>query len=326
MENHSRIAAEIFRLYGLSFDTAQPAGGWTNAVWLNGGYALRLSKERGSDRIRREARLSRFLPLSAGYPENISTGTTDGYEWSLSKRIQGQVLSEVWGGLSWSEKLSAVRQILGIVTGIRSVEISKAEHLTSRRAWYSSFNTDESFADVIRYEKTGILSAEQSRIFRDMLERFYTYHYSVKPVLNHGDITADNLIWHEGKIVSLLDFEHAVIAPGQLDLHSLVNLALVPYNEEKSADIALTEEKDAETQQYVRSVIPLFEPFLAEQGGRDLFFGYNILYRQRFLEFWLKEPDSGLDECDAYRKLSSLLDGRGGYLHEFYTEEPSSRS
>jgi hypothetical protein len=68
MNEQERIAVKIFSKYGLDFKTATRAGGWTNAVWLNGDLALRLSFKKDRDRIRREVRLSEYLPHAIGYP------------------------------------------------------------------------------------------------------------------------------------------------------------------------------------------------------------------------------------------------------------------
>jgi len=197
---------------------------------------------------------------------------------------------------------------------VHSVEVSKIEQLTLRQAWYSAFDINESFADVERYVTQKIFTAHQSRVFRDILEQFYNWNQYVAPVLNHGDMTTDNLLWHDGNIVSLLDFEHAAIAPRQLDLHSLVNLALVPYDEASSTDVVLMADQNPKTQQYVEEMIQLLKPLLREQSSKALFLGYAVLFRQRFLDFWLKDPKGELNACDAYQKLVSLLDGKGGYL------------
>ena len=95
MEKHDKIAADIFQQYDLSFENAERAGGWTNLVWFNGDCVLRLSKQKGSGRIRRETELVKILPPSVGYPSNIATGVANEYEWSLSKRIQGKVSRDV---------------------------------------------------------------------------------------------------------------------------------------------------------------------------------------------------------------------------------------
>jgi thiamine kinase-like enzyme len=166
-----------------------------------------------------------------------------------------------------------------------------------------------------RYVAQKIFTPKQGRNLCDILERFYK-NIGSAPVLCHGDITADNLLWHDGNIVSLLDFEHSAIAPKQLDVHSLVNLALLPYDEATGAEHILLTEKNPETRDFVTNMITLFKPYLSRQSERDLFMGYNVLFRQRFLEFWLSNPQGEIEHCDAYNKLTSLSNGNGGYLSQ----------
>ena len=314
MNKHEKIAAGIFKQYGLKFETAERAGGWTNNVWLNDNVVLRLSNEKDGDRIHREAERTKTLPSLVGYPNDIAVGVADGYEWSLSERIQGQVLSSVWNKLSWNEKAAAVRQIIIIMDGVHSVAANRVEHLTLKTAWYNQFDRNSFLNDIERYVTQKIFTPEQGRILCDIVERFYIRNTCAAPVLCHGDITPDNLLWYDGNVISLLDFEHSVIAPRQLDIHSLVNLALVPYDENTSTDVILMEEKQQDIQQYVEEMISLFLPYLSEQYEKDLFMGYNVLFRQRFLEFWLENPKGRIEQCDAYQKLLSFSDWSCGYL------------
>jgi scyllo-inosamine 4-kinase len=313
MNEHEKIAADIFKQHGLDFDTAEKAGGWTNAVWLNGGYALRLSLKKDSDIIQREVARAISLPLSVGYPKNITTGIVKGYEWSLSERINGVPLSNVWNNFNWLEKENAVRQILDIISGVHSVPVAKVESITLRTAWYNSFDKDSSLAEINHYISKKLYTPKQGQVLCEIIEQF-NKNISTTPVLCHGDITTDNLLWHDGTVVSLLDFEHAVIAPRQLDIHSLVNLALIPYDEAMGRHIILFAEENPEIQAYVKTMTALFKPYLSNQCEKDLFMGYNVLFRQRFLEFWLANPEGEIEKCDAYNMLKLLSDGDGGYL------------
>jgi len=308
MDERAQRAAQIFSQYGISMDAAVRAGGWTNDVWVNRDVVLRLSKTPDSDRIRREIERAKHLPPSVGYPVCVATGVTDGCEWSLSRRISGVALSDVWAGLSWPEKSAAIRQIYRMMEGVHSIETSAIEHITLRRSWFSAFDRDESLADIERYVGRKLFTNGQGRVLRGMLERFYGRHSRITPVLNHGDITADNLMWNEGNVVSLLDFEHSAIAPPQLDLHSLVNLALLPD------DAVLTAEGDSEIVRYIDEMMDLFKPLLSRQGDFDLLLGYGVLFRQRFFESALDEPEAALEQSGAYQKLLSLSDGSGGYF------------
>jgi len=309
MNEQERIAVKIFSKYGLDFKTATRAGGWTNAVWLNGDLALRLSLRKDSDRIRREVGLSEYFPKEVGYPVNIEVGVIDGYEWSLSKRIHGKNLSEVWSNLTWKERTEAIRQILSIMNQVHKVDISKIENLSNKRAWYTSFNAEETYSCVERYKEQKIFSAEQIDTLYGILERFWEKHNSATAVLNHGDITMDNLLWSNGRIVSLMDFEFSVIAPSELDLHCVINLAFFSDESELTNDCNIQEYR-----QYKNNVIELLKPMLTKSDSTDLILGYAFLYRQRFLEFWLENPEGNLEEQDSYIKLLSLANGEGGYL------------
>ena len=192
--------------------------------------------------------------------------------------------------------------------------------MTKKTAWYNSFDKNSSLTDIERYVAQKLFTQEQGRILCDILNRFYEWNSCIAPVLCHGDITMDNLLWCDGNVVSLLDFEHSVIAPCQLDIHSIVNLALVPYDEATSTDIILITEEKQEIQKYITEVIPLFKPFLINQCDKDLFVGYNVLFRQRFFEFWLENPQGELAHCDAYQKLLSFCDGSFGYLLKLVNE------
>ena len=313
MTEHEIIADNIFKQYGMNFTTAEKAGGWTNAVWLNGSYALRLSMQKNSNRIRREIKRAEALPVSVGFPKNIAVGVTNGYEWSLSERIDGVPLSGIWCGLNWLEKESVVKQILSMANSVHSVPIDEIESITPRSAWYNSFDKDSTISDIERYVAQKIFTPKQGRNLCDILERFYK-NIKSSLVLCHGDITTDNLLWRDGNVISLLDFEHSVIAPRQLDIHSLVNLALIQYDETSEKHTPLFGEKNLETEAYINSMISLFRPYLSTQSDKDLFVGYNVLFRQHFFESWLANPKGEISKCDAYNALKSFSDGDGGYL------------
>lgn len=311
MKEHERLATKIFNKYGLDFKTATRAGGWTNAVWLNGKLALRVSFKKGSDRIRREVSLSEYLPEIVGYPVNIEVGLMDGYEWSLSKRIQGKNLSEIWSNLNWKKRGEIIEQITRMIEQLHKVDVCKIENLSCEKAWYTSFNPQETSSCLERYKDYKVFSSEQIDVFHDILERFWEKHNSAMKVLNHGDITMDNMLWANDKILSLMDFEFSVIAPSELDLHALINLAF--FSDEGSLE---SNSNSQEFGQYKKDVIELLKPMLANSYSADLILGYAFLYRQRFLEFWLENPKGKLEELDAYKKLLSLADGEGGYLSE----------
>lgn len=311
MNTQERIAVQIFNKYGLDFKDAKRAGGWTNAVWLNGDFALRLSLKKDSERIRREVELAHYFPNEIGYPVNVEVGFTDGFEWSLSKRIYANNLSEVWPSLNWNNRIETIKQLLSISNSLHTVDIIKIESLSNKTPWYSSLNTQETYSLLKKFKDERVISSEQLDIIHCSLERFWQKYNSTIHVLNHGDITMDNLLWSNGKIVSLMDFEHSVIGPLELDLHSIINLALF-YDEYANNN----EFNTIEYKQYKEQIIGLLKPLVSNSYSSDLILGYAILYRMKFIEFWLNDKSEKLEDLDAYIKLCSLTDGKGGYLSE----------
>ena len=309
MDVHEKIAADIFLLHGLRFETAERAGGWTNAVWLNGDLALRLSTAINGDRLRREAERTKYLPPGAGYPPVISTGVTDGYEWCVSKRVDGIVLSGVWDGFNYDERLAALKQITGIMNCVHSVDVEKIDAITLRSAWYCKFDRDESLARFKSYAADKIFTEAQSRAFTGVLEKFYNSLDGARFVMNHGDITTDNLMWRDGNVVALLDYEHSVVAPPLLDIQSIINMSLIRGGNKNAGG-----DNPSGAPRLDAGIENLIKPYITSRTDFDLIVGYSVLFRQKFLEFWLEKPDCELGEADFYIELISLCDGKGGFL------------
>ena len=305
-----KIASEIFKQNNMSFETATRAGGWTNAVWINGDMVLRLSFNKHSNRIKREVELSKFLPDLVGYPKNISTGVKEGYEWSLSRRINGKNLNDVWPNLTWTERTSVVQQVWGIMQAIHTVDIKAVKNLSNIQPWYSSFNSKQLLDHMNKYVNNGIFTKDESNAISRMLIEFWDKKSSALPVLNHGDITMENLLWNNGGIVSLIDFEHSVIAPEQLDLNSFINLVFF-FHEENIFTFA---NKDDGLEKYKESIINILATTLKNPGCTELLLGYTILYQLRFLDFWIENPKGNLEQFKSYKNLISLTEISDSYL------------
>lgn len=309
-----RLAAGIFARHGVDFGTAQRAGGWTNMTWLAGGLALRLSTQAGRENIRREVRLAALLPPEVGYPLNVETGVVDGYEFSLSKQVPGQCLGDAWDGLSWPERIAALRGMWAKAQAVHRVGAAEAGSLVGRRAWFNSDDPAEAAAGLARLAGQGLITPAQARILGAALGRFWRALSDAPCVLVHGDLTRDNVMWHAGEIVSLMDFEFALIAPPHLDLNTLLKCAYTPEDEAAPCSGA-----DRVGRQQLRAAAAeLAHPLLAQPGGKELFFGYAILLDLWLLETWLAHPEGEgpLETWDPYRRLLSLADGQGGHLAE----------
>jgi len=312
LDHLRKIAAAIFDQHGIDFAAAKRAGGWTNLTWLAGGLALRLAARPGQDKIRREAKLAALLPPAVGFPPTLETGVTEGYEWSLSQEIPGKNLGEAWNDLTWDERTNALRLLWEKVLAVHSVDVTAAAGLAREKPWFNAADAQAAEASLSSLVQQKILSSPQADILRAALARFWTALPSAACVLNHGDLTIENALWHAGKVVSLLDFEFAVIAPAELDLNELVKCAFAPGERHDS----LPDPGGAGLQQMQKVVAELAKPVIAHPDGKDLLMGYAILLELWMLEDWLAHPEGEgpLEQWQPYRMLLSLADGQGGYL------------
>lgn len=312
MEYLKPIAAGIFARRGIPFEQARRAGGWTNVTWIAGGLALRMSVKPGSDIIRREARLVSLLPTEVGYPTILETGLTGGHEWSLMAEIPGACLGEVWDNLSWAERTSAVCQMWEKAQVVHRITAAQTSGLARARAWFNSNDPAEAEAGLSRLVEKQLLAPQQAAALREILARFWPVLSTASLVLNHGDLTLDNAMWHAGRVVALLDFEYSLTAPAELDLNTLLKNAFAPEEggeAQSPADLAGREDLRRAAARFARPVID-------RPGGRELLLGYAVLLELFLFELWLANPDGEgpLETWSPYRRLLSLAGGNGGYL------------
>ncbi len=315
LDHLRKIASGIFAKHDIDFATAKRAGGWTNLTWLAGGLVLRLAARPGQDKIRREAELSALLPPSVGFPLILETGVILEYEWSLSQEIPGKNLGEVWNNLTWDERTNVLQQLWEKVLAVHSVDLNAAAGLAREKPWFNAADARAAEASLSSLVRQQILSSPQADLLRAALARFWTALPGAACVLNHGDLTIENTLWHAGEVVSLLDFEFAVIAPAELDLNELVKCAFAPGERHDS----LPDPGGAGLQQMQKTVAELAKPVIAHPGGKELLMGYAILLELWMLEDWLAHPEGEgpLEQWQPYRMLHSLANGQGGYLAPF---------
>ena len=308
----ARIAAQIFASYGVDFATARRAGGWSNATWIAGGLALRIATHKGSENIRRETRLSVLLPAEVGYPISVETGVTDSYEWNLSKEIPGICLEDIWSSLNWDDRVTALRGLWAKAQAVHRVVDLSAAHLARQSAWYNDNDPAAAEAAITRAADSGYLSIQGAAVLNEGLARFWSARERAEYVLAHGDLTIGNALWHAGKLVSLLDFEFALMAPIEIDLNVLLKPAFgvdsVPQNPSEADQIGW--------QRLCQTAIEIAQPVLARPGGWNCLFGYAILLDLFRFELFLAHPENEgeMAQWQPYRALRSLADGQGGYL------------
>ncbi len=306
------IAAGIFARYQVAFSTVRRAGGWTNATWLGGGLALRLSVETGTSELLREARLAALLPRAVGYPQIVDTGLADGHAWLLMQEGPGQNLGEAWPALGWEARISALRQFWARAQAVHGVSVAAASaHARPASPFYAS-SPEEAAASLARLEAQRVLASPQVAVLRQALDRFWAALPLAPRVLNHGDLSIENALWDGGQVVALLDFEFAVIAPVELDLNELLKCAYAP----PERDDPLPDPGGGGLRRLQETAADIATPVAATPEGPEVLLGYAILLELWSMENWLSKWDGAepFAPWQPYRTLTSLADGAGGYL------------
>ena len=306
------IAENVFNRHGIQFSTAVRGGGWSNATWLAGGLALRVAVQPNTDHLRREAQLGMLLPGEVGFPASIETGVTGGFEWNLCRKIQGKNLGEVWPGLNWEQRIHAIRALWKKVESVHTVNVARAAPLVLKQSLFYPPNAAEAKAGLNRVFEQKFVTQRQVDILGKLIDRFWIAHEQTPLVLNHGDFTIENALYHEGQVVSLLDFEYALIAPPELDINELLKMAFLS----PEYPDPLPDPDGQGLKQFQQVVVELSLPGLDHRGSKDVLLGYAVMLGIWALENELAHPDEHTPHnLERYQEeLGSLCEPERSYL------------
>ncbi|MFC5252879.1 phosphotransferase family protein [Streptomyces nigrescens] len=303
------VAAEIFRRHGVDFASARRAAGWTNATWLGGGLAVRVAGSTAAQDLVRETRLGRLLPPEVGYPTVLDSGTTRGCEWVVTQEIPATSLDEAWPTLDGDQRVTATRQLWERARAVHRVDPASAAPVARTRNPFYAQSPDEAEDGLLRLHTAGVLTDTEHERLSAALDRHWAALSDADPVLNHGDLSPVNALWDGTDVVSLLDFEFAVLAPVQLDLNELVKMAYAPVQ----ADAQPTAEEHADRTLLQEAVADLARPLLSTDADIDLLTGYSIQLETWGLERELAKPGSqAYPQWEPYRMLVAWAHTDGG--------------
>ena len=304
-------AQKVFRELGLPLVAdAERAPSAANEVWVCGDRVLRINPVQGSRRLHREAVLAAKLPKGVGYPAVLGYGVAATGEWLLVERVPGTVLSRVWPTLSEDERRAAVRDV-----GARLKLIHKTKAPPEVLG-------DDRF-DAYPVEPTRLLlmlaqARELPHVHPRVLDEATAFVTAAAKYLDpqskwvfvHGDLHFENVLWHEGKVRAVLDFEFARPAPRDVDLATLLRFCAAPHLHVAEDYEAVTREQDYRTVSlWLAEVYPqLFAaPHLRERLALyDLAFDiWELLRRPPHL------PVEHLPPFHAYNRIRRTVEGRG---------------
>jgi aminoglycoside phosphotransferase (APT) family kinase protein len=297
------VAAAVLSQHGDDLTLAHPTNGWVNPGWISNRYVVRVGLVPAQRRLHREAAVGDALPPAVGYPEVVAVGALDGHEYLLTRRVQGTNLSEAWSTLTPTERADALRQLWELAACVHSTPL----HALSDTDLSSSPFYPDSLADAAvalnSIYTAGLLTEDETGSLLAQVERFFDDRPTAPNVLNHGDLHIGNALWRRQEIVSLLDFEFAVIAPMELDLNELGKHVFGPSDANGNGFAGHGEQQAVSD---IASGLPVDATLLT---------GFSILLESWFTrrELGRRTPDE-VRATDSCRRLVALADGEGGYL------------
>ena len=226
--------------------------GAANEVWYAGDYVVRISSHPGTRRLEHEAAVARLLPPGVRYPGIVSYGRAEFGEWLVMRRQPGTVLARAWATMREGERRDAVYQVAGALREVHQIKVG----------------ANNEALDLPPFLEPDSLECPHqlplSRLLR-VIERARTLPYVDKGVLDqaerlarinavslngpppenlvHGDLHFENVLYENGEITALLDFEFARAGPPDLDLEIILRFCADPQLH-VSADYAQTVNRD----------------------------------------------------------------------------------
>ena len=222
----------------------------TNEVWLSATHAVRINRH-PSNRLYREALVAAVLPPEVGYPTIVAHGGATGQDWLVSERAPGVPLAHRWPDLSEDERHRAVDQLAERLAALHATPAPDGLPPIERAPQLLRIGSTDPTAPVIEaLARAAELPHVEPGMLHDAAEMVTALAPTLLPfeadTLVHGDVTFENVLWHDGGVSALLDMEWARAGPSDLDLDVLLRCAAYPQLHVADAFAARTRAEDYE--------------------------------------------------------------------------------
>ncbi len=307
-------ARHALRQAGLRDDVPiERASSVTNEAWLTPHYAVRVNRQ-PTQRLRREAALTRGLPPAAGYPTVVSHGGATGADWLITGRVNGHPLSRWWSDMADDARRFAIHQLANRLKAIHQTPPQEgAQHPPSPQLVSSS-----SPPPILPLLEVIEELRSEKWVDKLVLQRAADFVRDIGPILEpwdhdhiiHGDLHFENLMWDGFELTAVLDFEYARPGPTDLDLDVLLRCCAYP-----GMHVAPDYEDTVHRAHFV-NVIPWLAEAYPEMFSHPRLLDRVRLYAVGFDLADLKaHPPSGpfaqLPEQHPMHRLERTLDGIG---------------
>ena len=213
----------------------------SNDTWRIGSVVLRICWRGDRDRFAREAAVTAALPPDVPYPEVFTTGRDERLAWQVTRAVDGVPLAQVLPDLSAAQKRTAFRQTGQILAALNAhvfprtinamlaaprpadltsvVELIGADlnPLPHQRALLL-IGPARALAHVDAALIDDVEALLRSLADIDPLNGAIGDSAAGAPTCVHGDAHPSNILWQDGRVTALLDFEWVRLGPPDLEL------------------------------------------------------------------------------------------------------------
>ena len=239
LERHpEEFARQLLRSLKLPDTSLKASNGWSNQVWLAPAHVVRFSSGRFRDSFAHERDTLQLLPSEVPHASVRGYGRVGRREWLVQDRVQGKPLGEAWPSLNTTQRRSAIVQLgkalqilhtIPLPTGFNNPSLTDAvgPHGHKRDAYHIAPEQYQLLLDAASLvpgtdrsvlEECGAFIAERLALFANDT-----------PALVHCDLHFANLLWEEGRLTAILDFEGARPASADMELDTLLRFAREPW-------------------------------------------------------------------------------------------------
>jgi aminoglycoside phosphotransferase len=303
-------------LRGAGLDPQVPlerASSVTNEVWLTPTHVVRVNRAH-DNRLVRETIIADALPPAVGYPRIVAHGRGQGEDWLVSDRVPGTPLAHHWPDLTADERRSAVEQLAKRLVALHSTPspVDLPPILGSTPQLLEVGADDPTAPVVAALEQAARLDHVDSLMLHEALELVQQCAPALHPytatTLVHGDVTFENVLWHEGAVTALLDVEWSRPGPSDLDLDIVLRCCAYP-----KLHVAEEFEGRTDAADYVDVPVWLAESYprlFAYPNQRDRLRVFSIAYEVReLLAFPPNTSVQDLSPLHAYHRLARVVRG-----------------
>jgi aminoglycoside phosphotransferase (APT) family kinase protein len=281
----------------------------TNEVWLSDDFAIRVNR-RPDKRLWREAQLGSHLPLEVRYPEVVAYGNGMGFDWLVTRRSRGGVLSRCWPTMSTSQRRLAVYDLARMLRALHTTPMPTELDYANELDISQLLNFDQ--VDPVAPLLDALASAADlpnvdTNAMKDLAAVVEASRSAVglfdARTLVHGDLTFENVLWDGDEVTALIDFEWARPAPPDLELDVFLRFCAYP-----ALHVAYDYEAQTKPEAYEEVPAWLAEDYpqlFAAHDLRDRLRVYAIAFELR--QLLMLPPPPPARDLDTTHPLPRLL-------------------